>query len=384
MKAPAWSTPRQIGQAIGDAGSGVDVVADPGVLELAPVRSLLDSLSERASVTVFEVDQLSLDDLGQMAGHSQGEVIVGLGGGRAIDAAKICRALRDGATPASSQRSGLRTVGSVSPDAPRLIAVPCTVGTGAEVSSGAVLTDQGRPVLVRGLCMIPEEAFYSAEIFASLPWELVMRGCVEVLFRILGPALESDSGRSVGEVLEWGHRVLRAAENVGSGGWPLAAVPTLLEAGAAAHGPDLHAGTYPFGSRVWYVSTEASHLLNRPKMTVLPALWLSAIRLSADGRLDWIDPGCQARAHRELALDRYGESLPAALEALFERWGVVTHLDVPDRLLDTIADRSLWRWGSGLPMLRNAGQLDVVALLQGSAPEALELTRTGVSEGGCC
>jgi alcohol dehydrogenase len=101
------------------------------------------------------------------ARRSGTEVVVGLGGGSALDAAKAiaCGISFAGVGP---------LVGTTLPDhtaALPIIAVPTTAGSGSEVTRGATLTDVQRRLKsgIRGDCLFPKIALVDPELTASLP-----------------------------------------------------------------------------------------------------------------------------------------------------------------------------------------------------------------------
>lgn len=125
-----------------------------------------------AGVTVFNgtIAELPLDCIA--AGVDQGraadvDVIVGIGGGSCLDAAKIIALLLIHGGKASDYYGEFKVPGPILP----VIAVPTTSGTGSEVTPVAVLADAERAVKV-GIAsphLIPHTAICDPELTYSCP-----------------------------------------------------------------------------------------------------------------------------------------------------------------------------------------------------------------------
>jgi len=95
------------------------------------------------------------------------DAVIGLGGGSAIDVAKLVAALLDG----TQQVNDVFGIGLVKGRAARLICIPTTAGTGAEVSPNAILFDE-RDNIKKGVVspwLVPDAAFVDAELTLSVP-----------------------------------------------------------------------------------------------------------------------------------------------------------------------------------------------------------------------
>ena len=129
---------------------------------------------------------------------------VAVGGGPVIDLAAIARAatnddLRRRIT--SPQRSGAVMLPASATPAPRFIAVPTTVGTGAESSGIATVVVDGRRRLVIGPCMRPDAAVIDPLATASEPAPVRRGGILEIYLRLAGPYLASRDGDAVSDPL---------------------------------------------------------------------------------------------------------------------------------------------------------------------------------------
>jgi alcohol dehydrogenase class IV len=95
------------------------------------------------------------------------DAVIGLGGGSAIDVAKLVAALLDD----TQQVNDVFGIGLVKGRAARLICIPTTAGTGAEVSPNAILFDE-RDNIKKGVVspwLVPDAAFVDAELTLSVP-----------------------------------------------------------------------------------------------------------------------------------------------------------------------------------------------------------------------
>ncbi|MFC4035364.1 iron-containing alcohol dehydrogenase [Streptomyces polygonati] len=145
-----------------------------GVLQRA--RAALES----AGVSVTHFDQVSanpraleVDGAAALARDRGCDVVVGLGGGSALDAAK---AVAVAAGLAGSVRDVIGT--TLEPDVRVLpvIAVPTTSGSGSEVTKGAIITDTERGFRsgIRGEALFPKVAIVDPGLTASLPVEVLL------------------------------------------------------------------------------------------------------------------------------------------------------------------------------------------------------------------
>jgi alcohol dehydrogenase class IV len=111
------------------------------------------------------------------------DVVIGIGGGSVIDAAKAA-AIGMSLGPVG-QLVG-RTVDTV---APPVVAVPTTGGTGAEVTRGAIILDDARGLKagIRGDCMFPRIAIVDPNLLSTLPASVLF----ETAFDAFSHACES-------------------------------------------------------------------------------------------------------------------------------------------------------------------------------------------------
>lgn len=174
-----------------DKSAQVLVIASKRALGREPLRALIDDLRQHASVHFFTqvLPNPRVSDIDTCFDANRNRKIthiVGIGGGSALDQAKAtAMALscdlrvsdllgRSGALPARTNK---------------LILLPTTSGTGAELSYGAILTDasSGAKIGLRGAAQAADVALVDPELTYSVPLETTM----ETGFDVLTHALET-------------------------------------------------------------------------------------------------------------------------------------------------------------------------------------------------
>lgn len=169
------------------------VLCDPAVSQAPEVKALLYSL-EAAGVRYLWHDQVVpdppfdlVDRIGRDASRSDVDVIVGIGGGSAMDAAK-------GVAVAVGTDSPLRSFAGVDRVPYRkaaLILVPTTAGTGSEVTNVAVFSDQEHNKIgIVSPHIIPDVALLDPELTIGVPPQTTAIAGLDAMAH----ALESFSG----------------------------------------------------------------------------------------------------------------------------------------------------------------------------------------------
>jgi len=119
-----------------------------------------DSIEAEPSVSGF-------DAILERAKAFKPDAVIGLGGGSAIDVAKLTAALIDG----EQKVNEVFGTGLVKGRSAILVCVPTTAGTGAEVSPNAILLDEADE-MKKGVVspyLVPDAAFVDAELTVSVP-----------------------------------------------------------------------------------------------------------------------------------------------------------------------------------------------------------------------
>ncbi len=170
------------------------LVTDAGLMQQAMVQELWDGLGIAGvdGVCFDEVEcnprTTTAERIAAIAVESQRDVILGLGGGSSIDAAKAAAMLATNGGLASDY------VGrQVFPEDPLpLVAIPTTCGTGSEVTWVAVLTDFERKtkISLKGSAMFPDLALVDSGFLQSLPPSLLATTAIDALTH----ALEATTG----------------------------------------------------------------------------------------------------------------------------------------------------------------------------------------------
>lgn len=151
----------------------------------------LESLPEVEEVVVY--DQITqnpkLDEVKaaiELGKKEKVQVVVGFGGGSAIDAAKAAAAgIGSGEEIETYLLEGKEPTGDVLP----IIAIPTTAGTGSELSKGAIISSPAHQIKagIRGKRLLPCVAI----VDAAYTWTVPLRITMETGFDVLAHAVES-------------------------------------------------------------------------------------------------------------------------------------------------------------------------------------------------
>jgi len=131
----------------------------------------------------------------QLARKKACDVVIGIGGGSVIDAAKAIAALL---TNTGDIMDYLEVIGQGQPltqASAACIAIPTTAGTGAEVTRNSVLesTEHRVKVSLRSPTMLPDLAVIDPELTYSMPLSLTASTGLDALTQILEPFVSSQS-----------------------------------------------------------------------------------------------------------------------------------------------------------------------------------------------
>ena len=130
------------------------------VIEGVPHVEFDDSVEAEPSVSSFNATLARAQEF-------RPDAVIGLGGGSALDVAKLVAALLDG-----TQKIGeVFGIGLLKGRSALLVCVPTTAGTGSEVSPNAILLDDADE-MKKGVVspwLVPDAAFVDAELTLSVP-----------------------------------------------------------------------------------------------------------------------------------------------------------------------------------------------------------------------
>ncbi len=198
-----FATAGQIVFGGGAAGDAAGIVSGFGsrvlvITGATPRRAawLIDDLTNRGCTctllqVVHEPDLSLAREAAETARRDRIDVVVGIGGGSALDAAKAVSAL---AANAGDPLDYLEVVGRGQPlgVAPLpCVAIPTTAGTGSEVTRNAVLVVPERRVKVslRDPRMLPRAAVVDPELTHELPRGLTAQTGLDALTQLIEPFL---------------------------------------------------------------------------------------------------------------------------------------------------------------------------------------------------
>ena len=123
------------------------LVSDAGVINAGILAKAIDALnaSGLTHATYSDIEpnptDLSINDGVEIYQSEACDVVIAVGGGSVMDAAKAIRLLTTHAPPLEPYYADVGGIDQIRGDMPPLICVPTTAGTGSEVSQGAIITD---------------------------------------------------------------------------------------------------------------------------------------------------------------------------------------------------------------------------------------------------
>jgi alcohol dehydrogenase class IV len=166
-------------------GSRALLVTGRDTERVALLKRALDS----SVFSVYSEPTLEMVRKGVLAARDGCEVVIGFGGGSAMDAAKAIAAL---ATNSGEPLDYLETIGQARPlerTPLPFIAVPTTAGTGAEVTRNAVLgsPDHGVKASLRSPLMLAKIALIDPELALDLPPHVTATTGLDTLTQLIEP-----------------------------------------------------------------------------------------------------------------------------------------------------------------------------------------------------
>lgn len=371
----------------------VALLVDPVVAAGDLVSGVTGHLRERG-VDVRRQEVRRTADLDSVAilGSALSECVatVAVGGGTVIDAAKLAllAARAEGGATAAPTRwldahdgSGmlLVTEDACSGAAGELLAVPTTVGTGSERSANAVMDTPVGRLLVSAPQLRPACALLQPTALATLPAQVLLAGCFEILCRTVGPyvagagggarqdqLVEAVAGRIVALAeqlrLPEAGSALGAAEGDADGSAVQAhrgrQLVELVRLGGLSHTEQLHGGRDRFGYKAWFLANELSWLAGVTKTSALASVMPAVMSVVAEGRTAWGDAERLQRVWAPVAVaaDLPGASAAEGMSELVDRWSVPRASTVDS---DRLVAQVLRRWGPPLPYLGAVSGRDV-------------------------
>ncbi len=198
-------TRRQLGQHAAALGQKALLVCGRGAPERGnTIAGLEEALREKGLGSVLFADvepEPSLDSVerGREAFRAGDcDMVIAVGGGSALDVGKAIGALARLEEPVSHFFAGAEIPGP----GIRVIALPTTAGTGAEVTPNSVLTDTetNHKASIRGHALLPEVALVDPELTLSLPPEQTAYSGLDALTQAI-EAYTSTAANPVSDML---------------------------------------------------------------------------------------------------------------------------------------------------------------------------------------
>lgn len=186
-----WDTLNEIGKLAAEFGRKAMVVTGQNVSRAERLLGLLNEAGLSASTFCIPSEPtLELVETGTKAARSFGaDLVIGFGGGSAIDAAKAIAAM---ITNPGDLLDYVEIIGKAQPlpNAPApFIAVPTTAGTGAEVARNSVITSHKDQVKVslRSPLMLAKIALVDPALTVGLPPEITASTGLDALTQVIEP-----------------------------------------------------------------------------------------------------------------------------------------------------------------------------------------------------
>ena len=162
------------------------LVTTPGFVKRGTLKPLIHALGVRGIYTAIfgevapDPDTACVEKAAMRYREAGCQAIIAVGGGSAIDCAKVAGALA--VRPRATARSLVGAM-KVARKTPFLVAVPTTAGTGSEVTAAAVITDADgqRKYAISDLALIPDVAVLDPQLLVGLPAHLTAYAGMDAL-----------------------------------------------------------------------------------------------------------------------------------------------------------------------------------------------------------
>ena len=190
------NTLSRVGDVLLDDHERIVIVTDPQVAAQTPaIEYVRQTLGERLVSVIEDTEENPGIESGErgaeVARAASANLILGVGGGSCLDAAKGIALLATGARALTDILDGAPFEGDPLPT----ICIPTTSGTGSEVTPYAVFTDRARG-LKRGYAnekLFPIAAIVDPALTYSMPGELVVNTGMDVITHAIEAFLSTDA-----------------------------------------------------------------------------------------------------------------------------------------------------------------------------------------------
>ncbi|MDX8353754.1 iron-containing alcohol dehydrogenase [Cognatiyoonia sp. IB215182] len=310
----------------GMGGGPVLIVADSILAELGVTERLSQGLA--AEGIVFEVaadvagepKESLVDDLCVRARDAGAKLVIGLGGGAAMDAAKLVAAIAHTNRPAKDYALAARPLPA---DGMPAIAIPTTAGTGSEVTRTSVISkNDGHKIWFWGEELMFAQAVLDPELTLSLPPHLTAWTGIDAVAHAL-EGVTSRSSSPAGQL--YGLEALRLLSD---------ALPRAVADGAdlEARGRVLWASTVA-GLALHNCNTHMGHNISHALGSLARVHHGLATGLALEVSLPWLverPDGAEnyARAAQAMGAEASASVLPEALSNLMRACQIPSELPV--------------------------------------------------------
>lgn len=200
---PVYSGVGQLCQLDHLIGAARDVllVCDAGIAGTGLPDRVREAVEAHVAIRPFvapngEPDMETVNAAARAARAVESPVIIGLGGGTALDIAKLAAGLRGADTGVETFLLGSATI---TRDTARLIAIPTTSGTGSEVTRTCILSDgAGRKSWVWSEALTPDAVILDPALTTSLPRQVTLSTGLDAFAH----ALEACTGQARNRINE--------------------------------------------------------------------------------------------------------------------------------------------------------------------------------------
>ena len=310
---------------VSDMGGGpVLIIADSILAELGVTDRLVDSLRENgigcevAADVSGEPKEALVDTLCARARSVGARVVIGLGGGAAMDAAKLVAAIAPSGQPAAKFDMAMQPLPAQGIPS---LAIPTTAGTGSEVTRTSVISRaDGWKTWYWGEQLMFDQAVLDPELTVSLPAHLTAWTGIDAVAH----ALEGATARTTSPAGQlYGREALRILTK---------ALPL-----AVSHGSDIDLrgqvlwGSMLAGLALHNCNTHMGHNISHALGSLVRIHHGLATGLALEASLPWLvarPEGAEnyARAAEAMGGDADPNALPAALSNLMRTCGIPREL----------------------------------------------------------
>lgn len=333
-------------------GGPVLVVADAVLADLGVTERLASQMSEHelpaliAAEVSGEPKEALVDALCERARQAGAKVIVGLGGGAAMDAAKLVAAIAPSNQPAHDFALAAQPLPKTGLPS---IAIPTTAGTGSEVTRTSVIsTSEGSKIWFWGEELMFSQAILDPELTLSLPPHLTAWTGIDAVAH----ALEGSTAKNTSPAgLLYGLEALRILAD---------ALP-----GAVADGADIELrgkvlwGSMVAGLALHNCNTHMGHNISHALGSLARVHHGLATGLALEVSLPWLISRPEGATHYAQAAKALGgsenaEALPDAFASLMRRCHIAAELPQDCKDVTAAALSREMQNAANIGMARNA------------------------------